>query len=122
MTRLFRLANHEERRVDILESYSDNAAFPVTLAKHTADCNIITAEHLCIAYPQLTNQLKYQLMERGQLAAALKTAMQMRKFQRFIVRKSRERRLFDRKCMVLSLGGVTDVDRSYWMQAGVLKE
>lgn len=122
-TRLVKTTGSTKHRVNIIESSTEDAAYPVLFAMNTADCNILTAEHLCVAYPRLTNQLKFKMMGwRGLLAVSPKAAMEMRKFQSVTTPKTRDHRLFDEKCMVLPVGEVGALDRSYWKKAGIITE
>lgn len=107
--------------MDVIESTTVHAAYPILFAKHTALNNLISAEHLCVPYPRLTNSLRFRLKSRGTLAEAAGSVMEMRGFERSSSPSTEERRLFDSGCMILPLGLFDgEPDYGLWAEVGSL--
>lgn len=99
MTKLVRTtAGKTNTRVDVLESWTDTALDANRFPHHTAECNIITTNTLCIPFPELASERQYALSRiRRPNASKTITAATM-KLERVELDHEGERYMFDEIC------------------------
>lgn len=91
-------AGKPSSRVDVLESWTNTAVDANRFPHHTAECNIITTNTLCIAFPQLARKRQYALStirRPNPKKTILATTMKLEKVE---LDHEGERCMFDESC------------------------
>lgn len=104
MARLIRTTTGKPKsRVDVLESWTDTALDANRFPHHTAECNIITTESLCIPFPELSRRLQFaqsRIRRPNTKKAILATTMKM---ERVDLNHDGERCMFDELCAKIDI-------------------
>lgn len=106
MTRLIRrTAGKPSSRIDVVESWTDLAVDVNRFPRHTAECNIITIDTLCIPFPELTSNRLYAAARTRRLnpkKAILLATMKLTGVELQVMEDS-ERAMFDEFCATVDI-------------------
>lgn len=101
---VLQLDDETERRVDIVESWSETALSAINLPLLTTSCNVITAETICIPFPNLTINKEFAKARMEILTEEERVSLDMANLTEVKLGRRRTRWFWDLDCLVIRLG------------------
>lgn len=99
MTKLIRtMAGKPNSRIDVVESWTDTALDANRFSHHTAECNMLTTNTLCIPFPELARKRQYALSRVRRLNQRKTILATTMKLERVELDYEGDRCMFDELC------------------------